>query len=112
MLIFSETADTAGQAASSSKGWAEQVEEAEKQMTLDEYKKQKAQKRAQNEKAPQFNLRAAGEGEDPKNWKPVAQEYRKKNEGEEDDEDDDVEEGGDSEGACEKKIDTSIELIV
>lgn len=84
------------------------MEEAEKQITLDEYKKQiEAKKRAQQEKVPQFKLRTAGEGEDPKNWKPVAQEYRKKNEGEQG-EDDDAEEG-DSEGKCKEKTNKSIE---
>lgn len=74
------------------------MDEAEKQMTLDEYKKQiEAKKRAQQEKVPQFNRRVAGEGEDPKSFKPFEQEYRKKNEGEELD-DEEVEEASGSEG--------------
>lgn len=98
-MIFSETADTTDQAAPSAKGWAEQVEEAEKQMTLDEYKKQiAAKKRAQQEKLPQFNTRVAGEGEDPKSWKPVVQEYRKKNDNGESEEGDEGEEADESEG--------------
>lgn len=97
-MIFRETADATDQAAPSAKGWAEQVEEAEKQMTLDEYKKQvAAKKRAQQEKVPQFKTRIAGEGEDPKAWKPVMQEYRKKNDNGES-EGDEEEEGDQSEG--------------
>ncbi|CAF4576482.1 unnamed protein product [Rotaria socialis] len=62
-----ETTDAADQteteaAAGASKGWAEQVDEAEKQMTLDEYKKQlEAKKQAQHDKVPQFNRRTANE---------------------------------------------------
>lgn len=70
------------------------MDEAEKQMTLDEYKKQlEEKKRAQVEKLPQFKTRAAGEGEDPKVWTKPVQVYRKKNNadqsGDEDDDDDD-----------------------
>ncbi len=96
----SDTAETPGQAAAAatSKDWAQQVDEAEKQMTLDEYKKQiEEKKRAQQEKLPQFNRRVAGEGEDPKTWHKFEQEYRKKNEDEETD-DEEVEAGsGDGE---------------
>jgi len=99
-MVTEETAETAGQIAS----WAQQVDEAEKQMTLDEYKKQmEVKKRAQQEKLPQFKTRTAGEGEDPKGWQKPAQVYRKKTnadqsddeeeeEEEEIDEDEDVEE--------------------
>lgn len=66
-------------------------------MTLDEYKKQlEAKKRAYQEKVPQFNTRAAGEGEDPKAWQKFAQEYRKKNDDDEDEEEE--EEGSGAEG--------------
>jgi hypothetical protein len=99
---FSEITETTGQAAAPAKGWAQQVDEAEKQnekqMTLDEYKKQlEERKRAQQEKLPQFNRRVAGEGEDPKAWQKFEQEYRKKNEGE-GSEDEELEEASGSEG--------------
>ncbi|CAF1017327.1 unnamed protein product [Rotaria sordida] len=88
--ITDETAETTGP---TPKDWAQQVDEAEKQMTLDEYKKQvEAKKRAYQEKLPQFNTRAAGEGEDPKNWHKFEQEYRKKH-GDDDEEEDEDEEG-------------------
>ena len=67
-------------------------------MTLDEYKKQiEAKKRAYQEKLPQFNTRAAGEGEDPKNWHKFEQEYRKKNSDDQSD-DEGEEEGSGAEG--------------
>jgi len=94
----SEITETTDPAAAAGKNWAQQVDEAEKQMTLDEYKKQlEEKKRAQQEKLPQFNRRVAGEGEDPKTWQKFEQEYRKKNEGEESDEEQ-LEEGSGSEG--------------
>lgn len=68
-------------------------------MTLDEYKKQlEAKKRAHQEKLPQFNIRTAGEGEDPKNWQKFEQEYRKKTDGEESEEEEE-EEGSGEEGS-------------
>ncbi|CAF3162803.1 unnamed protein product [Rotaria sp. Silwood2] len=86
--IPNDTPDTTDQAAAAaaSKGWAQQVDEAEKQMTLDEYKKQlEAKKQAQHEKFPQFNRRAPNEGVDPKEWQKYEQKYRKKNDDEESD---------------------------
>lgn len=75
------------------------MEEAEKQMTLDEWKKQiEAKKRAQQEKVPQFKTRIAGEGEDPKNWHKFEQEYRKKPDGDESEEEEEEEEGSAEEG--------------
>ena len=94
---FSEITETTAQTAAPSKDWAQQMDEAEKQMTLDEYKKQiEAKKRAHQEKLPQFNTRAAGEGEDPKSLQKLGHEYRKKNDGEESEEEE--EEGSDAEG--------------
>ncbi|CAF4653906.1 unnamed protein product [Rotaria sp. Silwood1] len=88
--ITDETTETTGP---TSKDWAQQVEEAEKQMTLDEYKRQlEAKKRAYQEKLPQFKTRVAGEGEDPKNWHKFEQEYRKKT-GDDEDEDEEDEDG-------------------
>jgi len=80
------------------KNWSEQVDEAEKQMTLDEYKKQQEQKKKQNAiQLPEFNIRQAGEGEDPKVWQQPKHVYRKKQtsdeEGEDDEEDVEEEEG-------------------
>ncbi|CAF0860303.1 unnamed protein product [Adineta ricciae] len=88
--------ETADQAASTSKNWSDQVDEAEKkQLTLDEYKKQiEEKKRLHQEKLPQFNPRAAGEGEDPKNWQ-FKHEYRKKNDNE--DSEEEAEEGSGTE---------------
>jgi len=95
-FLISEITETTPQTAPPPKDWSQQVDEAEKQMTLDEYKKQiEAKKRAQQEKLPQFKIRAAGEGEDPKHWQKFEQEYRKKNDGEESEEE---EEGSDVEG--------------
>ena len=79
-VLFSDAAadGTAGET-SASKDWAQQVDEAEKQMTLDEYKKQlEAKKRAQQEKVPLFKTRTANEGEDPKVFKELGEAYRKK----------------------------------
>jgi len=85
--VSDEITELTAQSAPASKDWAQQMDEAEKQMTLDEYKKQlEAKKRAQQEKVPQFKTRTAGEGEDPKSWQKFEQEYRKKNNGEESDE--------------------------
>lgn len=73
-------ADGTGGETSAPKDWAQQVDEAEKQMTLDEYKKQlEAKKRAQQEKVPLFKTRTANEGEDPKVFKELGEAYRKKN---------------------------------
>jgi len=95
--VSDEITEATGHGAPVPKDWAQQVDEAEKQMTLDEYKKQlEVKKRAHQEKLPQFNRRIAGEGEDPKHWQKFEQEYRKKNEGEESD-DEELEEGGGSE---------------
>lgn len=58
------------------------VEEEPKQITLDEWRAQRA-----NRQKPQYNLRKAGEGEDPTQWKKMY-ELNKKKEGEEDDSDD------------------------
>ncbi len=94
----SEITETTAQVAPVTKDWAQQVDEAEKQMTLDEYKqKLEAKKRAHQEKLPQFNTRAAGEGEDPKAWQKFEQEYRKKNV-EEEEEEEEEEEGSGIEG--------------
>jgi hypothetical protein len=96
-ILFSEITETTAQIAPASKDWAQQVDEAEKQMTLDEYKKQiEARKRANQEKLPQFKTRAAGEGEDPKSLLKLGHEYRKKNDGDESDEE--GEEGSGVEG--------------
>lgn len=97
IYFLREITEAAGQA-SQTKDWAQQMDEAEKQMTLDEYKKQiEAKKRANQEKLPQFNTRSAGEGEDPKNWQKPAQVYRKKNADGSDDEDDEEGEEGSGE---------------
>ncbi|CAF0966369.1 unnamed protein product [Adineta steineri] len=100
--VADETAETTGQASAAPKAWADQVDEAEKQMTLDEYKKQlEEKKRAQQEKIPQFNRRTAGEGEDSSKWGNFQHEYRKKNDGESDEE---LEEGsGAEEGESEEE---------
>lgn len=94
--ICREPTETPGDGtAPAPKNWSQQVDEAEKQMTLDEYRKQvEAKKRAQQEKVPQFNPRAANEGVDPKQFKDFAQEYRKKNEGEESEEEVEEEDEG------------------
>ncbi|UJR15415.1 hypothetical protein I4U23_002362 [Adineta vaga] len=93
--VSDEINETTAQSAPVSKDWAQQVEEAEKQMTLDEYKKQlEAKKRAHQEKLPQFKTRVAGEGEDPKSLLKLGHEYRKKND---DDEDEEEEEGSEVE---------------
>jgi hypothetical protein len=95
IIKFSEITETTAQTAPASKDWAQQVDEAEKQMTLDEYKKQiEAKKRANQEKLPHFKTRAAGEGEDPKAWQKFDHEYRKKNAGEESEEEDEEEGSG------------------
>jgi len=92
--ISDEINELTAQSAPASKDWSQQVDEAEKQMTLDEYKKQmEAKKRANQEKLPQFNTRAAGEGEDPKALQKLGHEYRKKN----DDDESEEEEGSDVE---------------
>ena len=88
-----ETGDAAGAATTPPKDWSQQVDEAEKQMTLDEYKKQKEeQKKLNQEKLPQFNRRTAGEGADPKQWAEPQQVYRKKT-GDDQDDDDEAESG-------------------
>ncbi|CAF1645097.1 unnamed protein product [Adineta ricciae] len=93
--ISDEITETTAQGAPTSKDWAQQVDEAEKQMTLDEYKKQiEAKKRANQEKLPQFKTRAAGEGEDPKALTKLGHEYRKRND---DDEEEEEEEGSEVE---------------
>jgi hypothetical protein len=104
-LNFSEITEGTGQAAPVPKDWSQQVDEAEKQMTekqmtLDEYKRQLGEKKkAHLEKLPQFNTRTAGEGEDPATWKKAEHVYRKKN-------DDGESEEGESgaEGLCETKV--------
>lgn len=60
------------------------AEEEPKQFTLDEWRAQKA-----NRQKPTYNLRKAGEGEDPSQWKKMYA-LNKKKEGEEDDTDDEV----------------------
>lgn len=57
------------------------TEEEPKQITLDEWRAQRASRQK-----PQYNLRKAGEGEDPAQWKKMY-ELNKKKEGEEDDSD-------------------------
>ncbi|CAF2592826.1 unnamed protein product [Rotaria sp. Silwood2] len=90
--ITDETTEATG---ATPKDWAQQVDEAEKQMTLDEYKKQlEAKKRAYQEKLPQFNTRVAGEGEDPKSWHKFEQEYRKKTDDDDEEEDEDEDGSG------------------
>lgn len=54
------------------------VEEEPKELTLDEWKAQRA-----GRQKPQFNIRKAGEGEDPSQWKKMY-ELNKKKAGEED----------------------------
>lgn len=56
---------------------AAHVEEEQKEMTLDEWKAQKAVRAK-----PQYNIRKAGEGEDPSQWKKMYA-LNKKKEGEE-----------------------------
>lgn len=63
-------------------GDAPAVEEEPKQFTLDEWRAQRA-----NRQKPQYNLRKAGEGEDPTQWKKMY-ELSKKKEGEEEESDD------------------------
>lgn len=88
-LVSEDVTEPTGQVTS----WAQQMDEAEKQMTLDEYKKQlEAKKRAQQEKLPQFNTRTAGEGEDPKGWTKPVQVYRKKANAEQSDDEEEEEE--------------------
>lgn len=58
------------------------TEEEPKQFTLDEWRAQKASRQK-----PQYNLRKAGEGEDPTQWKKMY-ELSKKKEGEEEESDD------------------------
>lgn len=58
------------------------VEEEPKQFTLDEWRAQKA-----NRQKPQYNLRKAGEGEDPSQWKKMY-ELNKKKEGQEEESED------------------------
>lgn len=53
------------------------VEEEPKELTLDEWKAQRA-----GRQKPQFNIRKAGEGEDPSQWKKMY-ELNKKKDGEE-----------------------------
>lgn len=65
-------------------GDAPAVEEEPKQFTLDEWRAQRA-----NRQKPQYNLRKAGEGEDPTQWKKMY-ELSKKKEGEEEESDDEV----------------------
>ncbi|KAG8195808.1 hypothetical protein JTE90_004811 [Oedothorax gibbosus] len=66
----------------------EQMEEAIKEMTLDEYKREQEAKRV----VPKFNLRKPGEGEDDKQWKKGYVLKKKPVEEEEDqDEEEDVE---------------------
>ena len=65
-------------------------------MTYDEYKKQlNAKKQVQKEKIPQFNRRAAGEGEDLRNWQNFQHKYQKKND---DDKSDEIEYESGTEG--------------
>lgn len=93
-ICSSEINELTAQSAPASKDWAQQVDEAEKQMTLDEYKKQlEAKRRANQEKLPQFKTRVAGEGEDPKALQKLGHEYRKKN----DDDESEEEEGSELE---------------
>ncbi|GLV43044.1 vasa intronic gene [Carabus blaptoides fortunei] len=63
-------------------GDAPTTEEEPKQFTLDEWRAQRA-----NRQKPQYNLRKAGEGEDPTQWKKMY-ELSKKKEGEEEESDD------------------------
>jgi plasminogen activator inhibitor 1 RNA-binding protein len=55
-----------------------------KELTLDEWKALRA-----NRQKPTFNIRKAGEGEDPSQWKKMY-ELNKKKEGEEEEEEDEV----------------------
>lgn len=81
---------------STAKDWSQRVDEEEQRLiTFDEYKKQiEEKKKLTQEKLPQLKRRTAGEGEDPKAWKPPEQVYRKKNE---DDGSDEEEEEGEAE---------------
>jgi len=101
--VSDEITETTAQS-TANKDWATQVDEAEKQMTLDEYKKQvEEKKRAHQEKVPQFKRREAGEGEDPKQWHKFEQEYRKKNGDDDEDEDEDEEEEEEAEEEYEEE---------
>lgn len=71
-----------GEVAAVTDGETPVVEEEPKQITLDEWRAQRA-----NRQKPQYNLRKAGEGEDPSQWKKMYA-LNKKKEGEEDDSDD------------------------
>lgn len=68
----------------------EPVEEAVKEMTLDEWKKEQEAKRV----VPKYNLRKPGEGEDDKQWKKsyVLKKKAKEEDDDQDDEEDDDEE--------------------
>lgn len=59
------------------------TEEEPKQITLDEWRAQRAARQK-----PQYNLRKAGEGEDPNQWKKMYELNKKKEEEEESDEED------------------------
>ena len=103
--ISSETTETTGQEGGVAKDWAQQVDEAEKQMTLDEYKKQiEAKKRAQTEKLPQFKTRTAGEGEDPKAWEKPAEVYRKKTNADDSEEEEEEEVSGVEDNESEEEL--------
>lgn len=68
-------------------------------MTLDEYKKQIEAKK-QGHQLPQFNRRAANEGEDPSKWQNVKHVYRKRNDDEASDEEAVEEQSEGEEGKC------------
>lgn len=111
VVIHEETGEKpAAPGESSSRAWHDVVEEAEqRQLTLDEYKRQnEAKKKLAQEKIPALKPRAAGEGEDPNAWKQVQQVYRKKNDDEVSEEDaeneDEESEVDEEETAAKKKI--------
>lgn len=56
-------------------GTAAPVEEEPKELTLDEWKAQRA-----GRTKPQYNIRKAGEGEDPSQWKKMYELRKQKNE--------------------------------
>ncbi|PRD31884.1 UNVERIFIED_CONTAM: Plasminogen activator inhibitor 1 RNA-binding protein [Trichonephila clavipes] len=86
----------------------EQIQEAVKEMTLDEYKKILEAQRT----VPKFNIRKPGEGEDPKQWKKgyVLKKKVPIEEEEEDDDDDEEEEEEECGSKGQKKVLLDIQI--
>lgn len=82
-----KAADVSGEEGKDGDQTEEQMQEAVKEMTLDEYKREQEAKRV----VPKFNLRKPGEGEDDKQWKKGYVLKKKQEEEEDQDEEEDVE---------------------